>query len=198
MLNASVQTSKLLFTIQSKNFQNAPCPLDGFVVSTSARFLAIPSGFGSSYSISAATASNLSASLNTPPQGIALSFLSYPLHNAMMIWGRDCRTWCRAMGSEAGEPGALYRKAFEKMNWVSLRASKGILWMDVARRRRMSSEMRRLTSWYCCSGVASFSDTHHIVSISSTGACTLRGELPCVPCNINFIWLNFCASDSSC
>ena len=70
------------------------------------------------------------------------------------------------MGSEAGEPGALYRKALEKMNCVSLRASKGILWMDVARRRRMSSERRRFTSWYCCSGVASFSGCRSEVQIS--------------------------------
>jgi hypothetical protein len=85
VLKASVQTSKLLLTIQSKNFQNVPSPLLAFAVSTSAKFAAFPSGLGSSYSISAATASYFKASLSTPPHGIALSLHSYPLQSDITI-----------------------------------------------------------------------------------------------------------------
>lgn len=48
---------------------------------------------GSSYSINAVTASCFKASFNMPPQGIALSLLSYPLQSAIIISGRLAMTY---------------------------------------------------------------------------------------------------------
>src|ERR1700750_1888678 len=73
VVKASAHTSNDDLTIQSKNFHNTPCPLLGLLVSTSSKLRIFPSGLGSSYSTSAATASNLSASRKMPPQGVALS-----------------------------------------------------------------------------------------------------------------------------